>query len=70
MSSLFAFVLAIFMAHENGDKQRPVNRRHVQGMLDETDPLKADLHFVKFSQQMEVCTIKGLSHVTFDPDSN
>ena len=27
-----------FMAHENGDKQRPTKRRHVQGMLDETDP--------------------------------
>ena len=39
--SWFAFVVAIFMAHENGDKQRPTKRRHVQGMLDETDPLKA-----------------------------
>ena len=28
------------MAHENGDKQRPNKRRHVQGMLDETDPSK------------------------------
>ena len=27
------------MAHENGDKQRPTKRRHVQGMLNETDPL-------------------------------
>ena len=27
-----------FMAHENGDKQRPARRRHVQGMLEETDP--------------------------------
>ena len=36
---LFAFVVAIFMAHENGDKQRLAKRRHVQGMLDETDPL-------------------------------
>ena len=27
------------MAHENGDKQRPTKRQHVQGMLDETDPL-------------------------------
>ena len=35
----FAFVVAIFMGHENGDKQRPAKRRHVQGMLDETDPL-------------------------------
>ena len=38
--SWFAFVVAIFMGHENGDKQRPAKRRHVQGMLDETDPLK------------------------------
>ena len=37
--SLFAFVVAIFMGHENGDKQRPAKRRHVQGMLDETGPL-------------------------------
>ena len=35
----FAFVVAIFMGHENGDKQRLAKRRHVQGMLDETDPL-------------------------------
>ena len=28
------------MGHENGDEQRPVKRRHVQGMLDETGPLK------------------------------
>ena len=27
------------MAHENGDKQRPTKGRHVQGMLDETEPL-------------------------------
>ena len=40
VASWFAFVVAIFMAHENGDKQRPTKRRHVQGMLDETDPLK------------------------------
>ena len=26
------------MAHENGNKQKPAMRRHVQGMLDETDP--------------------------------
>ena len=38
--SWFAFVVAIFMGHENGDKQRLAKRRHVQGMLDETDPLK------------------------------
>ena len=35
----FAFVVAIFMGHENGDKQRLAKRRHVQGMMDETDPL-------------------------------
>ena len=38
--SWFAFVVAIFMAHENGDRQRPAKRRHMQGMLDETDPLR------------------------------
>ena len=37
--SWFAFVVAIFMGHENGDKQRLAKRRHVQGMLDKTDPL-------------------------------
>ena len=37
--SWLAFVVAIFMAHENGDKQRLAKRRHVQGMLDETEPL-------------------------------
>ena len=37
--SWFAFVVAIFMGHENGDKQKPTKSRHVQGMLDETDPL-------------------------------
>ena len=39
--SWLAFVVANFMAHENGDKQRPTKRQHVQRMLDETDPLKA-----------------------------
>ena len=38
--SLLAFVVAIFMGHENGDKQRPAKSRHVQGMPDETEPLK------------------------------
>ena len=33
------------MGHENGDEQRPAKRRHVQGMLDETDP------FSNFYQQ-------------------
>ena len=38
------------MTHENGDKQRPVKRRHVQGMLDETDPLMGGiLHNGTFS---------------------
>ena len=37
--SWFAFVVAIFMGHENGDKQRATKSRHVQGMLDETGPL-------------------------------
>ena len=41
--SWFAFVVAIFMAHENDDKQRPAKRRHVQGMLDETDPLRFNI---------------------------
>ena len=36
--ALLAFVVAVFMAHENGDKQRLAKRRNVQGMLDETDP--------------------------------
>ena len=38
--SWFAFVVTIFMAHENGDKQRETKSRHVQGMLDETEPLR------------------------------
>ena len=37
--SWFPFVVAIFMGHENGGKQRLAKRRHVQGMLDETIPL-------------------------------
>ena len=37
--SWFAFVVAIFMGRENDGKQRPTKRRHMQGMLDETDPL-------------------------------
>ena len=37
--SWIAFVAATFMAQENGDKQRPTKRRHVQSMLDETVPL-------------------------------
>ena len=38
--SWFAFVVTVFMAHENGDKQRQTKRHHVQDMLVETDPLK------------------------------
>ena len=37
--SWFAFVVAIFMGHENGDKQRATKTQHVQGMLDETGSL-------------------------------
>ena len=33
------FSVMPFMGHENGGKQRLAKRRHVQGMLDETDPL-------------------------------
>ena len=39
MVSWSAFVVAILMAHENGDKQRPTKRQHMQGMLDEIDLL-------------------------------
>ena len=40
MSSLgLPLFVAIFIGHENGDKQGPNERRHMQGMLDETDPL-------------------------------
>ena len=31
------------LANENGDRQRPTKRRHVQGMLGETDPLRTEL---------------------------
>ena len=37
--SWFASVVAIFMGHENDEKKRSAKRRHVQGMLDKTDPL-------------------------------
>ena len=36
--SWFAFVVAIFVDHENGDKRRPTKRRQVQGMLVGTNP--------------------------------
>ena len=48
--SWFSFVVAIFMAHENGDKLRPNKRRHVQGMLDETGPLRPNCKHFKQSQ--------------------
>ena len=44
--SWFPFVVAIFMGHENGGKQGLAKRRHVQGMLDETDPLSLSSHVV------------------------
>ena len=37
--SWFAFIVTIFMAHKNGDKQWPAKRRHVPGILDEIDLL-------------------------------
>ena len=37
--------VAIFMTHENGDKQRQSKRRQVEGMLDETDPLSLCVDF-------------------------
>ena len=42
--SWFPFVVAIFMGHENGGKQRLAKRRHMQGMLDETDPFSFSFH--------------------------
>ena len=52
------------MAHENGDKQRPTKRRHVQGMLDETDPLntRSTASFIKspLIEQMGWMTIDEL----------
>ena len=50
--SWFAFVVAIFMAHENGDKQRLAKRRHVQGMLDETDPLTLEGGLIDFHAEI------------------
>ena len=41
--SWFAFVVAIFMAHDTGDIQRPTKRRQMQEMLGETDPLSMPL---------------------------
>ena len=37
-------LFAIFVTNENGDKQRPTNRQHVQGILAETDPLTERHH--------------------------
>ena len=47
------------MGHENGGKQRLAKRRHVQGMLDETDPLKADFLSVKFSKRAQILLFAG-----------
>ena len=38
--SWFVFVVKIFMGHDHGEKQRSTKRRHVEGMLDETDASK------------------------------
>ena len=40
----FHFQRLTKMGYENGGKRRPTKRRHVQGMLDETDPLKQVPH--------------------------
>ena len=40
MSSLcWPLFVAIFMTHGNGDNKRQTKEHHVQGMLDELDPL-------------------------------
>ena len=44
--SWFAIVVAIFMAHESGDKRGPAGGRRVRGVLDEADPLS---HFNEIS---------------------
>ena len=54
VDSWFAFVAAIFMGHENGDEQRATKSRHVQGMLDETDPLTS----ISFSKLISL--LKGM----------
>ena len=55
--SWFAFVVAIFMGHENGGKQKPTKRRHVQGMLDETDPLTSSNISMSTRQRILNCYI-------------
>ena len=63
--SWFAFVDAIFMAYENGHKQRPVKGQHVQGMLDETDPLSyADDDHHHFRLQSPLCNLRRGFHVS------
>ena len=41
------FPLSIFMAHENGDKQRTIKRQHVRGMLDKIDPVTVSFRATK-----------------------
>ena len=54
MSSIGLPSLSPFsLAHENGDIKRQVKRRHVQGILDETDPVRM------------YCSPKILSSVVF-----
>ena len=43
--SWLAFVVAIFLAHENGDNKGKSRKQHVQGMMDETDSLTIKEHF-------------------------
>ena len=43
------------MAHESGDKQRPAKRRHVQGMLDEKEPLSTPTPDLSFKLNNKCC---------------
>ena len=61
--SWFAFVVAIFMGHENGDKQRATKSRHMQGMLDETGPLTTALMIHTFLSR-DVGSISNLGDTT------
>ena len=62
--SWFAFVVAIFMAHQNGDNQRPSKRRHVQGILDETKVFidANELHCRMIRKTLEISL---MSHFVF-----
>ena len=59
------------MAHENGDKQKATKSQHVQGMLDETDPL-TDLQNMDFLKNIllekplkgQVSCNKGMFHLS------